>query len=132
MLIAATCLALNMYFEARNEGHVGMFAVGLVTLNRVESHKYPDNVCDVVWQNKQFSWTHDGKSDDPTRHTAKRDREAWRDAKAIANMLLTEERVYPLQGATMYHAEYVKPYWTKSYTKVNQVGQHIFYKETKR
>ena len=29
------CLALNMYFEARNQEWEGIIAVGLVTLNRV-------------------------------------------------------------------------------------------------
>ena len=33
------------------------------TLNRVRSPAHPDTVCSVVWQNGQFAWTEDGKSD---------------------------------------------------------------------
>jgi len=69
------CLALNIYHEARSESPLGQEAVGLVTMNRVQDKRYPDTVCDVVYQahvdskgrpkrNKcQFSWYCDGKSD---------------------------------------------------------------------
>ena len=36
------CLALNMYFEARNQDWEGIIAVGLVTLNRVADSRFPD------------------------------------------------------------------------------------------
>ena len=54
------CLALNIYFEARNQSFEGQVAVAQVVFNRVADHRYPDNVCDVIYQaerNKQ------GKSD---------------------------------------------------------------------
>ncbi len=57
------CLAQNIYFEASVEHRVGKSAVAHVTLNRVDSPRYPDSVCEVVWQDRQFSWTQDGKSD---------------------------------------------------------------------
>lgn len=121
-----TCLAKNVYFEARSEDVKGHLAVGLVTLNRVTSDKFPDTICDVVWQDRQFSWTHDGMSDEPT------DQEAWCEAKQIADFLMTPQTVEHLHdftdNALYYHANYVKPYWNKSYTKTAQVGLHTFYK----
>ncbi|MCR4301881.1 MAG: cell wall hydrolase, partial [Sulfuricaulis sp.] len=45
-----TCLALNVYFEARGEPSAGQFAVAEVTMNRVASGRYPDTVCGVVHQ----------------------------------------------------------------------------------
>ena len=48
MMTAAMCLALNMFFEARNEDIMGQIMVADVTMNRVESNHYPDNVCDVA------------------------------------------------------------------------------------
>lgn len=122
------CLALNMFFEARNEEVGGMLAVGLVTMNRVEDTRYPDDVCSVVWQKKQFSWTHDGKHDDPTRFKAHADRVAWREAQLLADGLLNDEGENPLEGVTMYHADYVQPYWTTSYEYVGKIGSHLFYK----
>ena len=73
-----TCLALNIYFEARNQPVMGQIGVSMVVLNRVNSTDYPDNVCDVIYQGKhskitgmpfrhkcQFSWYCDGLTDTP-------------------------------------------------------------------
>ena len=124
-MLAATCLALNVYFEARSEPISAQFAVAQVTMNRVLSDTYPDTVCDVVWQRKQFSWTHDGKSDRP------REEQAWRRAKWVAAVTLNDDDnsvdILP-RTALHYHADYVKPYWVSSLVKVTQIGRHIFYR----
>ena len=39
-----TCLAKNMYFEARNEGTAGVLGVTNVVLNRVKSDLYPNTI----------------------------------------------------------------------------------------
>ena len=120
---AVMCLALNIYFEARSEEPMGQLAVAEVTLNRVMSRRYPDTVCEVVWQRKQFSWTHDGKSDKP------KDAKAW-DMAVRAAKLAMKHRDVVIVGdeVTHYHAEYVTPYWTTAYERVAKVGTHIFYK----
>ena len=41
----ATCLAKNMYYEARNQGLAGQLAVSLVVMNRVKDSRYPNTVC---------------------------------------------------------------------------------------
>ena len=125
---AATCLALNIFFEGRGEDLMGKVAIAEVTMNRVESPKHPDNICAVVWDKKQFSWTHDGKHDDPTRFKAKVDRIAWRDSQLIAQMVIDNEINLDVKGATHYHADYVEPYWAKHHTMLFKLGTHIFYK----
>ena len=56
------CLANNIYFESRNQPKLGQIAVGQVTMNRVNSPKFPNTVCGVVKQGGekrnrcQFSW----------------------------------------------------------------------------
>ena len=67
-MIAATCLAALIFFEARGESLEGQIAVGEVAINRVESPRWPNDICAVVMQKKQFSYTHDGLSDNPERH----------------------------------------------------------------
>lgn len=120
---AFLCLALNVYFEARSEDTLGQLAVAEVTLNRVASERYPDDVCSVVWQPKQFSWTHDGKSDAP------KDKRAWAEAQRIAQIALETEGLSVVgDDVTHYHADYTEPYWSKSYVRVAKVGTHIFYK----
>ena len=53
---ALVCLALNIYFEARNQPTSGQIAVAEVTLNRVASRNYPNTVCGVVHQGPISSW----------------------------------------------------------------------------
>lgn len=117
------CLALNVYFEARGESALGQEFVGWVTLNRVQDHRFPNTVCGVVWQDQQFSWTHDGKSDRP------RDAEAWATAQAIAASVIESYGVEldPTEGSLYFHADYVNPYWADDFNRVVRVDNHIFY-----
>ncbi|HEY9057071.1 MAG TPA: cell wall hydrolase [Aurantimonas sp.] len=49
------CLARAMYFESNRSSPDGMLAVGTVVMNRVESDRYPGDVCAVVGQPRQFA-----------------------------------------------------------------------------
>jgi len=118
------CLAHNIYFESRGESKLGQRAVAWVTLNRVQDKNWPDNICDVVWQSKQFSWTHDGKSDKP------QDKQAWEYARFVAHHVYTNYQLIedPTDGAVYFHANYVEPGWRTRVTKTVQIDKHIFYK----
>ena len=116
------CLALNVYFEARDQNLVGQIAVAHVTMNRVKDAYFPDTICDVVWQDNQFSWTHDGKSDVP------RNAEAWEMAQAIASLVYYEKYPDITNGAEFYHADYIsKPQWAAYMEPSRRIGNHIFY-----
>ena len=125
---ALMCLALNIYFEARSEPIQGQIAIAEVTLNRVASTNYPNDVCSVVLQeNKdgcQFSWWCDGKSDQPREHNS------LRTSKALAELMLNEGRYITVIGnqATHYHSNEVHPYWANDLHKIRRIGKHIFYK----
>ena len=116
-----TCLALALYFEARSEPIDAQLAVAEVIYNRVEDQRYPDDICSVVYQRKQFSWTHDGLSDKP------KNKEVWLEVKTLASEIISKEIELLGHGATHYHAEYVSPYWADSLTQVGQYGTHVFY-----
>lgn len=130
------CIAMNIYHEARGDSKLGMKAVAFVTLNRVQSEQYPDTPCDVVYQARldgngnpkrnqcQFSWFCDGRSDDP------KDKVLFQLADSLAYEVMAEygEVEDPTDGAIMYHASYVKPYWAKEYEKTVRIDTHIFYK----
>ena len=117
------CLAMNVYHEARNQDIAGQVAVAQVTMNRVASPDYPDTVCGVVNQHKQFSWYWDGKSDVPQHE------EAWQRAQMVAKGVLAGSGHSDLEGVMHYHALYVKPYWAKEMQMVAQIGDHVFYTE---
>ena len=53
------CLAQNIYFEAGNQPFAGKLAVAHVTLNRVFDLQFPNDICGVVYQTREYrkSWT---------------------------------------------------------------------------
>ncbi|MEM8687128.1 MAG: cell wall hydrolase [Pseudomonadota bacterium] len=131
----AHCLALAIYFEARGESEDGQVAVSQVILNRVESKRYPNTICGVVYQNAhmrnrcQFSFTCDGKPEHP------KEAKMWRQAKRLATQMLcgSECALDPLapkggvREATHYHATYVRPGWSYRLRPVGRIGLHKFY-----
>ena len=123
------CLAEAVYFEARSEPPAGQAAVAQVVLNRVKSGLYPDSVCGVVYQNRhrylgcQFSFACEGKSLRVTEPGP------WKQAVAIARAVTFGKTYLPAVGnATHYHANYVKPHWSRVFKKTDKIGRHIFYK----
>ena len=138
------CLAKNIYFEARDQTIKGQIAVALVTINRVNSRRFPNSICKVVKQARyrngklvkhkcHFSWFCDGLSDRP------RNKIAWKVSKVIAKAMLEQPGVHLkrhgerwkvndfLNGATHYHRTDVDPYWNHKMLKVAEIGDHIFY-----
>jgi spore germination cell wall hydrolase CwlJ-like protein len=115
-------LALNIYHEARGEPEEGMRMVGEVTINRVASSRYPDNICDVVYQKSQFSWV-SKKSKIP------REKESWDKSLEIASELLTDDMSsYPHMATHFVNLNVVKPKWIKKFNKVDTIGDHTFYR----
>lgn len=123
MTTAAICLAMNVYFESRGESYDGQMAVAEVTMNRVASSKYPNDVCSVVKQRKQFSWYKPGKDEYKIK-----DEKAWEQAMEIANLAL--DGLVPKTDAMFFHAYWVNPSWAHSskLEKVQTIGVHTFYK----
>ena len=134
---AFMCMALNIYHEANNQSMLGQIAVGQVVMNRVADSRFPDTVCEVVKQavthkgtNKpilfrcSFSWYCDGKKDEPDF-----DSFAWREAKYHAHIVMSGKIVIDVtQGATHYHATYVKPDWARTKKRTTKIDKHIFYR----
>jgi len=147
------CMALNIYREAANQSLAGMVAVGRVVVNRVKDRRFPGTVCEVIyegpvresWRTKQipdldqedrefypirnrcqFSWYCDGKKDEVINME---NNIKWQMATDIAYDVLAYDRWKGLvEGATHYHANYVKPDWRKSMTLVAHIDDHIFYR----
>ncbi len=120
------CGAQNVYFESQGEPSLGMVAVSQVVLNRVKNKRWPNTICEVIWQDKQFSWTHDGKSD-RIPLGSKYQRRLWMKSVYMFLIAHTEEDV--TNGATHYHNTSVSPWWTKDMVVTAHIGNHIFLKE---
>ncbi|MCJ8140247.1 cell wall hydrolase [Falsirhodobacter halotolerans] len=122
------CMAEALYFEARGEPIRGQFAVAEVIINRVESPRYPDTVCDVTTQGAersgcQFSFACDGKPE------AMREREAADRAKRIAAIMLDNGPRILTMGATHFHTNAVEPSWARDLPHTVTIGDHLFYRE---
>ena len=125
------CLTRNIYWEAGSEPFEGKVAVDQVTLNRVESGKFPKDICGVVYQKNvvydrvicQFSWYCDGSSVRKTIYPAH-----WKESEEVAKKVLLEGfRLPSVKNAMYFHADYVNPRWGKP--QVAKFGRHIFYAE---
>ena len=147
------CLTKNIYFEAKNQSIAGQIAVALVVLNRVKDKRFPNTICAVIyegptyesWKTRQipdlpkesrkyyprrdrcqFSWYCDGMADD----VHSEDEKIYNRIKDLAElaMIPTVKLLDITDGATHYHADYVKPEWAKTKTRTIEIGDHIFYR----
>tara|TARA_Y100001954_G_C15683584_1_gene539055 strand:- start:136 stop:792 length:657 start_codon:yes stop_codon:yes gene_type:complete len=148
----AVCMALNIYYESRSDNLAGQYAVADVVLNRVQDGRYPNSICEVIqqgpvresWKTKkdpdlpdserkynpirnmcQFSWYCDGKSDEP------KDETGWAQAQYVAGNIMYNGKYRGItEGATHYHATYVKPKWRfdRGMNHIGRIGSHIFYR----
>ena len=116
---ALMCLALNIYHEARGEPLDGQIAVAMVTMNRATWQSA--NICQVVYERKQFSWTHRENDHTPQEPAA------WTRAKRVASRVIAGHHEDMTNGATHFHAREVQPGWRHSLKKTATIGQHIFY-----
>lgn len=136
------CLAKNIYFEARGESRKGKEAVGLVTINRVFSSRFPETVCDVVFQSKrdengnprknlcQFSWYCDNLPIDI------KDKRVYNKIYRVAEFVYINYFINTnamedfTNGSTHYHAYHVNPFWSESdqYSYTMNIGSHLFYR----
>ena len=142
---AKECLAVNMYHEARDQGTAGRLAVSAVVLNRVRDSRFPNTVCEVVYQAQmkpswktgkpvpirnrcQFSWYCDGKSDKI------KDKKTYQRILDFAGLILHNDIEFLdiTDGATHNHADYVKTDWADTKTRTTEIGDHIFYRWEKK
>jgi len=125
------CLTRNIYWEAASEPFEGKVAVAQVTMNRVESGRFADTVCGVVYQKNvfyervvcQFSWLCEN-----THKTRAVYQPLWQESELVAKKVLLENfRLPSMKDALYYHADYVNPNWRKP--RIEKIGHHIFYGE---
>ena len=128
------CLAENIYFEAGHEPEQGKVAVAFVTLNRVKSKHFENDICGVVKQKTggvcQFSWYCEDrpKAMSYGKVLTNTNNSLYNDIRNLAIYVYANyERINdPTNGALFYHADYVHPGW-RNMEKTAVIGRHIFY-----
>lgn len=116
------CLAKTIFYEARGEPLIGKIAVAHVVLNRVKDKNYPNDICGVVHQKKQFSGVY--------KALDKFDEKSF----SLAFEILKEKKYDfdPTEGSIFYHNISVKPSWSKEYERAVRIENHIFYKPIRK
>jgi spore germination cell wall hydrolase CwlJ-like protein len=119
------CMTENAYFEAKGEPTKGIIAVNNVVLNRVNDNRFPNTPCGVINQRTkrvcQFSWKCE-------RGKRVRDWNKYNEIRGIVENVYLGNTSDVTRGAKFYHADYVKPYWSKVFQKTTKIGAHIFYR----
>jgi spore germination cell wall hydrolase CwlJ-like protein len=114
------CMLCNCMREAAGEPYEGKKMVGLVVKTRVEDPRWANDICGVIYEYKQFSWT--------TYRSDRRNLPSHPNENYNECVRATQETINaPGNGVNHYHADYVHPAWRKDYKKVIQIGHHIFY-----
>jgi len=116
----ATCLAVAIYFEARGEKFNHQVKVGEVIMNRVDSKRYPDTICDVIKERKQFSFLWDNIPDDIDYDAA------WnKSVKVMVEVIINKDKKRSTKACHYAHT-LITNYWTVDYVG-KRFGNHIFY-----
>jgi N-acetylmuramoyl-L-alanine amidase len=120
------CMKLALHYEARGEGTKGMMAVANVILNRVNSSRYPNDICSVVTQKYkstcQFSWYCD-------KQLTRKEPNISFKARFIAYEAVVNNSLKDITGgALLFHANTIEPYWASTQKLTRQIGNHIFYR----
>lgn len=114
-------LAEAIYFEARGESPECREQVANVIVSRYYSHRFPNTIKGVVWQAKQFSYTHDGKVE------AMDDWMSRMRAQEIAHYVLSGKSLDKTGGSLFYYNPHLaSPDWAKDMKLMYTCGNHIF------
>ncbi len=120
-LRARDCLMRAMYFESIRSSRDGLLAVGTVVMNRVESPKFPNSVCGVVSQPRQFA-------PGVMTRTVKGDK---KDLADLADQILAGKRHPGVRKAKFFHTAGLRfPYNNMHY--VLKAGGNEFYEKRSR
>ena len=104
------CLALNIYWEARNEPIETQIGVAAVTMNRVKDKEHPNSICEVVYKPGSFSWTYESykkkiKHEDQLKN--EKERKAFIRAKQIASLYIQGKLKNPIGQRKFFNNNYL-------------------------
>lgn len=112
-------LAKAIYFEARGEPLEGQLLVAHTIINRVNSSKFPNNICNVVTQRKptcQFSWYCTSKAEISFQNLEK--------FRKIAILAINSHNQREI---LFFMSKDYKNKWVSSLTLIKTIGNHSFY-----
>lgn len=123
-------MARTIYGEARGEPDLGKIAVGWVIQNRLALNTwYGNTVSAVCLKPYQFSCWNLGNPNLPKLRAATEADSHFAKCRDASIKVLSSDVQDPTNGATHYHAAYIKPPpWTIGAKFTVRIGNHLFYK----
>ena len=123
------CINEALYFESLNQSEEGMKAVLTVILNRKQARGFPNSVCAVVQQPKQFSYRRHLKEGVVLAPQPKNtiDRAALLKIQSIAESAVLGTFVPNLDKDVLWYTQHaVERSWMRKMTVKARVGAHKF------
>jgi len=124
-----SCIIEATYFESRGEPVDGWKAITEVIINRSKLPGYPDTLCEVVHQNKQFSYRNGDKKhklvyDNPQK--------LYEISKVVYQHVydITKYPKHKVLPDCVSHYDgkvFKKPYWADQMIMVKEIAGHQFY-----
>lgn len=121
-----SCLAENIYWEARGEPVLGQVWVAKSVLDRKADPRWPDSVCGVVFDPKQYSWTLEERR--PIL-----DKSSFKLAQEVAMAALEGRIDVPPLNHYLRCDWMDRPntWWWKKMDFVGQIGNHCYFNAPK-
>lgn len=110
-------LARLVHAEAKGEPYEGKVAVGLVVLNRVKDKRFPDNIKDVIYEERQFQPVDNGAINEPADNDSK---------KAVMEALVLDGKGN--DSVYFFNPDKTNSTWLRAQTVTEEIGNHRFAK----
>ena len=122
------CVIEATYFEARGEETEGHKAIVEIIRNRTNNERFPDTFCDVVKQNKQFSYRNGDKKYNLVYNDKIKKAEITNTVYShLYSIYMGKATVLPECASHYDGKSFKKPSWSKKMKMVEEIGNHQFY-----
>lgn len=122
------CIIQALWFEARGEGDRGIKAVLSVIMNRVNSDLYPNTYCQVINQNRQFSYLNNKKNKDIKIVINDFNKKTYEQIVELSKQVLRNEfKPVFSKHILWYTKNNIHNYWTNKKKVAYVIGNHKFF-----
>jgi len=120
-------LTQALYFEDALGSVECQLMIAHVVQNRMLDHRFPNTIKEVVWENRQFSFTQDGKHERMLIESTRARLEQ------LARLVLGGYSLDTTGGANWYYNPAIAdPVWKDDYQVFTKCGKHVFLIEKQR
>lgn len=135
MSVETDVLARTIYGEARGEKLIGMEAIAMVILNRLNFSKkkrkywWGNSIEEICLKSKQFSCWNKNDVNFELINRVDENNPIFCICKRIAKRAVAGLLEDKTSGATHYHTKKVRPLWTIGKIPCAEIGSHVFYND---